>query len=159
MRRVVFHVLVVVFALSSCTPEQTRPADQSATTLFDGETVFVVEPVELDCPDDASCAELIWVGPDSYVYPFETTRRFQSEAVASGVFAVGGSETAEFIEVRTLKGIPPEYALAARMEGSDDWVAIGGHPVEGTEMEDEQGLASLICDALVDRQMGWSFCQ
>jgi hypothetical protein len=47
--------------------------------------------------------------------------------------------------------------LAARVDGR--WIALGGHPVEGTEMEAEPELATIICGALEDPASGWSFCQ
>lgn len=147
--------LVVVV---SCSSDGTRPEEESATTVVGDDAVYVVEPVEFDCPSNASCNEQIWVGQNSYVYPYDQNRTFHPEAVSDDVYAVGGDGTEEFIEIRTLVGVPTEYALAARMTGTEDWVAVGGQPVEGTEMEDEPELAETICGALKDREVGWSFC-
>lgn len=135
----------------SCLPDRL-PAP--ATTTHDGREVFVVQALE----PDAHCYTMVQVGSITYVYTKGSDRTFRESEVDDDVYAVGGPGTEEIVEVRTVHGVPIEYALAARVEAGG-WVALGGHPVENTEMEDERPLAERICGALQDRSTGWSFCQ
>jgi len=144
----------VAFGPGGCLPDRL-PAP--ATTTAEGHEVFVVQALEPGS-GGGDCYSFVQIGTIPYIYTKGSERTFRGSEVAGEINAVGGPGTEEIIEVRAVRGVPIEYALAARVEGLG-WVALGGWPVESTEMEDESALAETICLSLEDRSMGWSFCQ
>jgi len=126
-----------------------------ATTTVGGRELFVVQALAMP---PGACYAMVQVGPVTYVYTKGSDRRVRDSEVDGDAYAVGGPGTQEIVEVRTVRGVPIEYALAARIQGGG-WVALGGAPVEHGEMESDPALAETICRALEDRSTGWSFCQ
>lgn len=163
MAGVVAILLLVAGGLSACSTTNGGPGGcvpdplpSPATTTLEGTGVFVVQSLERV---PGACPRYVQVGAIPYVYPDEgSDRTFRTSELEGPAYAVGGPGTEEITEVRKVRGVPIEYALAAHISG-DGWVGLGGRPVEEGEMETEAGLAETICAALKDRSSGWSFCR
>ena len=141
---------------SGCLPGRLPSPE---TTTVDGREVFVVQPITPGSSAGASCYTFVQVGSLAYVDRTADGGMVLREAsIDEATYAVGGPGSERIEEVRSLRGVPVEYVLAARVE-SGAWIALGGHPVEDTEMEAEPELAAVICDALEAPTSGWSFCQ
>ncbi len=89
-----------------------------------------------DANEAAACLLYVQVGLLAYVGP-DLGRAIRDSAVHGPLYAVGGADVKQIVEIRRIEGVPLEYGLATLMRGGG-WVAIGA--------------------ALKDPTTGWSFC-
>lgn len=143
--------IIVVIAVGTAllggwleTSEETEEASAPPTTMVDGASVRLMQPVP--CEDETEdCDELaISIGNDPYVIKPDV--QVAGSNVTDELFAAG--DVVNFSEAFVVENVDPAVLLAGR--SGESYVAVIGPSIEGTGVEPTVEQVYTICVSIAD---------